>query len=84
MLLVRMTALFDRSFCPAPAACRPSRSGGRAKWISPEALLYQVHTTAPFLQARVPAPEPGRLIEMAGTPDGILRILASWENILRV
>jgi hypothetical protein len=31
----------------------------------------------------MPAPEPGRLIEMGATPDGFLRILASWENILR-
>jgi hypothetical protein len=54
-----------------------------AKWISPETLLSQVYNTAPFLRARMPAPEPGRLIEMGGTPDGFLRILASWENILR-
>jgi hypothetical protein len=31
----------------------------------------------------VPAPESGRLIEMGETPDGFLRILASWENIRR-
>ena len=54
-----------------------------AKWISPETLLSQVYNTAPYLQARVPAPEPGRLIEIGGTPDGFLRILASWENIRR-
>jgi hypothetical protein len=54
-----------------------------AKWISPETLLSQVYNTAPFLRARMPAPELGRLIEMGGTPDGFLRILASWENISR-
>jgi hypothetical protein len=54
-----------------------------AKWISPETLLSQVYNTAPFLQARVPAPESCRLIEMGGTSDGFLRILASWENIRR-
>ena len=54
-----------------------------AKWISPETLLSQVYNTAPYLQDRVPAPESGRLIEMGGTPDGFLRILASWENIRR-
>ena len=31
----------------------------------------------------LPAPEPGRLIEMGGTPDGFLRVLASWKNIHR-
>ena len=31
----------------------------------------------------LPAPEPGRLIEMSGTPDGFLRVLASWNNIHR-
>lgn len=31
----------------------------------------------------MPPPEPGRLIEMGGTPDGFLRILASWNNIHR-
>ncbi len=31
----------------------------------------------------MPAPESGRLIEMGGTPDGFLRVLASWENIRR-
>jgi hypothetical protein len=45
--------------------------------------LSQVYNTAPFLRARVPAPETGRLIDMGGTPDGFLRILASWENIFR-
>ena len=54
-----------------------------AKWISPETLLSQVYNTAPYLKDLVPPPEPGRLIEMGGTPDGFLRILASWENIRR-
>jgi hypothetical protein len=54
-----------------------------AQWISPETLLAQVHNTAPYLQAMLPAPEPGRLIEMGGTPDGFLRVLASWNNIHR-
>jgi hypothetical protein len=54
-----------------------------AQWISPETLLFQVYNTAPYLQARVPAPERGRLIEMGGTPDGFLRVLSSWENIRR-
>jgi hypothetical protein len=54
-----------------------------AKWISPETLLFQVYNTAPYLKDLVPAPEPGRLIEMGATPDGFLRILASWENIRR-
>jgi hypothetical protein len=54
-----------------------------AKWISPQTLLSQVYNTAPFLKDRMPAAERGRLIEMGGTPDGFLRILASWENIHR-
>jgi len=53
------------------------------RWISPETLLSQVYNTAPYLRDRVPAPESGRLIEMGETPDGFLRILASWENIRR-
>lgn len=54
-----------------------------AKWISPATLLSQVYNTAPYLRARIPLPQRGRLIEMGGTPDGFLRILASWENIYR-
>lgn len=55
-----------------------------AKWISPETLLSQVYNTAPFLKDRMPVvAESGRLIDMGGTPDGFLRILASWENIRR-
>jgi hypothetical protein len=72
--------------CVGVACCCPrhtSKLSAWAKWISPETLLSQVHNTAPYLQARVSAPESGRLIEMSGTPDGFLRILASWENIHR-
>jgi len=53
-----------------------------AQWIGPETLIAQVHSTAPFLEARLSATEPGRLIELGLTPDGFLRILASWRNIL--
>ena len=52
-----------------------------AHWISPETLLSQVFNTAPFLESRLPPPEPGRLIELGGTPQGFLRILANWKNI---
>src|SRR5262249_18094079 len=31
---------------------------------------------------RLPAAEPGRLIELGGSPKGFLRILANWERIL--
>jgi hypothetical protein len=31
----------------------------------------------------MPAPEPGRLIDLGDSPDGFLRILGNWENILR-
>jgi hypothetical protein len=54
-----------------------------ARWIGPETLISQVRGTAPFLQSRLPASEPGRLIELGHSPDGFLRILANWENILR-
>ncbi|HXA53110.1 MAG TPA: hypothetical protein VNV86_22490 [Candidatus Acidoferrum sp.] len=53
------------------------------QWIAPETLLAQVRSTAPFLDARLPAREPARLVELGGSPDGFLRVLASWENILR-
>ncbi|HUB83716.1 MAG TPA: hypothetical protein VMB03_33190 [Bryobacteraceae bacterium] len=52
------------------------------QWISPETLIGQVHSTAPFLDDRLPARENGRLIELGGSPDGFLRVLSSWENIL--
>jgi len=54
-----------------------------AQWIGPETLLSQVRSTAPFLAARLPASEPGRLVELGGSPYGFLRILANWENMLR-
>jgi hypothetical protein len=52
-----------------------------AKWIGPETLIAQVRSTIPFLATR-PA-ESGRLIELGHSPDGFLRILANWENMLR-
>jgi hypothetical protein len=52
-------------------------------WVSPETLIAQVRSTAPFLAERLPAREPARLIELGDSPDGFLRVLASWENILR-
>jgi len=54
-----------------------------AQWIGPETLISQVRSAAPFLEPRLPATEPGRLIELGHSPDGFLRILANWENILR-
>lgn len=54
-----------------------------ASWISPETLLSQVLNTAPFLAARFPAKESGALIALGNSPDGYLRILSNWENILR-
>ena len=60
---------------------RPPREAW-AQWIGPETLLSQVRNTAPFLMARLPAREPGRLIELGRTFDGFLRILANWENLL--
>jgi hypothetical protein len=54
-----------------------------AQWIGPETLISQVRGTAPFLEPRLPATEPGRLIELGHRPDGFLRILANWENMLR-
>jgi len=42
-----------------------------------------VRSTAPFLAPRLPPPDAGRLIELGKTPDGFLRVLASWENLLR-
>jgi hypothetical protein len=52
-------------------------------WIAPETLLSQVRSTAPFLDVLLPAREGARLIELGDSPDGFLRVLASWENILR-
>jgi len=53
-----------------------------AQWISPETLIAQVRSTAPFLEARLPVSEPGRLIDMGNSPEGFLRILANWQNML--
>jgi len=53
------------------------------QWIAPETLLSQVRSTAPFLELRLPAREAARLIELGDSSDGFLRVLASWENILR-
>jgi hypothetical protein len=53
------------------------------RWIGPETLIAQVRATAPFLDPRFPAAQPGRLIELGHSPDGFLRILANWTNILR-
>ncbi len=61
---------------------KPSRDAW-AQWIGPETLISQVRGTAPFLGPRLPATDRGRLIELGHSPDGFLRILASWENILR-
>jgi hypothetical protein len=52
-----------------------------SRWIGPETLVSQVRAAAPFLEARMPAAEPGRLLGWGGSPDSFLRILASWENI---
>jgi hypothetical protein len=54
-----------------------------AQWIGPETLLAQVRSTVPFLEARLPGAEPGRLVELGGSPDGFLRIMSNWENMLR-
>ena len=53
-----------------------------AQWISPETLIAQVRSTAPFLEARLAVRETGRLIELGKSPDGFLRILANWQNML--
>jgi hypothetical protein len=49
-------------------------------FIGPDTLISQVQNTAPFLQ--LPASEPGRLIDLGHAPNGFLRILASWRNML--
>jgi hypothetical protein len=59
------------------------RRDARAHWISPETLISQVRNTAPFLEARLTATEPGRLIELGNSSVGFLRILANWQNALR-
>ena len=52
-------------------------------WIGPETLIAQVRSTVPFLVDRLPAAESSRLIELGESSDGFLRVIASWENILR-
>lgn len=54
-----------------------------AQWISPETLVSQVRNAAPFLETRMPQAEAGRLTELGDSPDGFLRILANWRNMLR-
>jgi hypothetical protein len=53
-----------------------------AQWIGPETLISQVRSTAPFLESRLPAAASARLVELGDSPDGFLRVLASWENML--
>src|SRR5690242_2757306 len=55
-----------------------------SQWIGPEALVAEVRSTAPFLMDRLPVPQSGRLIELGHSAQGFVRILANWENILRV
>jgi hypothetical protein len=66
----------------APSPLKPPRDAW-AQWIGPETLIAQVRGTAPFLESRWPAAESGRLIELGDSPDGFLRVLANWENLLR-
>ena len=54
-----------------------------SQWISPETLISQVRSTAPFLVDHLPAPETARLIDLGDSADGFRRVLASWKNILR-
>jgi hypothetical protein len=68
---------------PLPANLIDTPRDAWAHWISPETLISQVRSTAPFLEAQLPQPEPARLIDLGGSPDGFRRILASWRNILR-
>ena len=53
-----------------------------SQWISPETLISQVQNTAPFLEPRLQTKESGPLPELGLTPDGFLRILANWQNLL--
>ncbi|MEO8597402.1 MAG: hypothetical protein ABI759_29055 [Candidatus Solibacter sp.] len=66
-----------------PTSSEPTREPRAAwsHWIGPETLIAQVQNTAPFL--KLPAVEPGRLIELGHSADGFLRILANWRNMLR-
>jgi hypothetical protein len=60
----------------------PIKRDAWAQWISPETLISQVRNTAPFLETRLPAAQPGRLVELGDSPIGFLRILANWQNAL--
>jgi hypothetical protein len=62
------------------ASPSPSARVAWSQWISPETLHEQVKNTAPFLESR-PA-ESSRLIDLGDSPDGFLRILSNWQNIL--
>lgn len=53
------------------------------QWITPETLLSQVLSGAPYLEARMPAATAERPIDLGDSPDGFLRILANWRNMLR-
>jgi hypothetical protein len=55
------------------------------QWISPETLIAQVMNTAPFLGERMrPLEGDDRpLTELGEAPDGFLRILANWQNMMR-
>src|SRR6202162_1611902 len=61
----------------------PTARDAWAQWISPETLIAQVRSSTPFLAARLRVTEARRLIELGNSSDGFLRILASWQNILR-
>jgi len=52
-----------------------------SQWISPENLTAQVWNAAPFLEARLPAAETGRIIPLGESADGFLRILRNWKNL---
>jgi hypothetical protein len=66
----------------APPSAERTRQAW-SQWIAPETLMEQVHNTAPFLTERFPPAEAGRLVESGGSPNGFLRILGNWKNILR-
>jgi hypothetical protein len=73
----------SRHTCSLSDPLNNLRRDAWAHWISPENLISQVRNTAPFLEARLPASEPGRLIELGNSSVGFLRILANWQNALR-
>ena len=51
--------------------------------IGAETLIAQVQNTAPFLTARWLGADSRRLIELGEGPEGFLRILGNWRNLLR-